>query len=157
MKIREAIKRDIPRLINLIRIADNRTKNWARKKIKEYLERNDRIILLLIDKTKIIGYVFGEEKDDDERISNKLDINQFSAIAHIAIHPDYRNKGIGSKLLKAYEKYSKRWKKKGIVLDCMKDKTPFYKKNNYRNVGYFIKKENVKKPRRQYVMVKKVK
>jgi ribosomal protein S18 acetylase RimI-like enzyme len=155
MKIREATKKDFRQLIKLIQLADGRTKAWAIKKTKKYLKKNYLLILVAVEDGKIVGYVFLDECDDDERIARKLNIKKFSSVAHIAVHPDYRHRKIGSKLLSSCEKPSREWKKNGIFLDCRSDRILFYEKNKYKNIGYFIRKENVKRPRRQYVMFRR--
>jgi len=154
VKIRKATKKDLRQLIKLIQLADGRTKAWAIKKTKKYSEAKNREILVAIVDKKIIGFVMIDKKEND-RYLLKRGLDTFVVVGHIAVHPDYRHKKIGSKLLRICETHIKKWKKRGLVLDCLKDRIPFYKNNGYVNVGYFMRATNGKKCR-QYVMIKEV-
>jgi ribosomal protein S18 acetylase RimI-like enzyme len=156
MIIRKATKKDINNLAKVIYELDRRTKSWE-DIIRKYLNKKRHIILIAFDRKNIAGYIFFDDEDKDKRLKQFVKLEEFASIALIAIIPPYRRKGIGSKLLNAVEKYAKEWKKVGIVLDCKKQAIEFYEKRNYKQIGYFIKKKNVKKPRRQYVMEKRLK
>ena len=155
MRIRKATETDHKSLIKLIQIADDRAKTWAKRKIKKYSETKNREILVAVVDKRIVGFVMIDNKEND-RYLLKRGLDTFAVVGHIAVHPDHRHKKMGSKLLEACERYGNKWKKRGLVLDCLKDRVPFYESNGYRNTGYFMrtkKRERV----RQYVMVKELK
>jgi len=56
--------------------------------------------------------------EEDENASRFLDIGDYSCVCWIAVHPDFREKHIGSKLLKKAEDYARMGNKKGLWLDC---------------------------------------
>jgi len=155
MKIRKAKKEDFERLLKLLLPIVNKPEEKIKRKISKYLLKKDKTIIVAEDKEKIIGYSFLDYWDDDPKINKFLNSKKFTSIAWIGVDSNYRKQKIGSKLLKYSEKVAKKWKQKGIVLDCRKQVLSFYEKNSYTKAGYFIKKEDVKKPRRQYVMIKK--
>lgn len=53
----------------------------------------------------------------------------------IAVHPDYRGRGIGSQLLDRFAETAKEMKRGRIALTCLEDRVPFYEKNGYVNHG----------------------
>jgi GNAT superfamily N-acetyltransferase len=74
--------------------------------------------------------------DIEEKVSDDLN-KKYLLICWIALIPEYRGKGNGSKLLKYAEKYLGNWKKKGIWTGCKNNKLLFYKKNGYVPRGTF--------------------
>lgn len=155
MKIRKATIKDLDSIIRSLKKNEERGRRLSRKWVEKYF-RKDKLILLAFEKNKIIGYSFVDKKEEDEKINRFLDTDKFAAVSIIATDKDNFHKGIGSKLLKESEKYAKKWKKKGVWLDCLKDVIPFYTKNKYKVLGHFMKIKNNKR-RRQYVLLKKLK
>ena len=80
MEIRKAIQKDAPELINLIQIADNRTLEVASKKVGKFIGSDKGFFLIAIENKKIIGYLLFMIKEDDEKASEFLDINNYSCI-----------------------------------------------------------------------------
>ena len=155
MEIRKAIQKDAPELINLIQIADNRTLEVASKKVGKFIGSDKGFFLIAIENKKIIGYLLFMIKEDDEKASEFLDINNYSCICWIAVHPDFRGKNIGSRFVKESKKYAKRYKK-GIWLDCREKEVPFYEQNGFKNIGIYPKatSSGILKP--CYVMAKRL-
>ena len=84
--------------------------------------RNNQIMFLAEENKKIIGYVAGEE------------LIEHGMILHlIAVMPEYRNKGIGKRLVTAFENECKKRKVRWIMLYAYdtKNTVQFFKKNNY--------------------------
>ncbi len=107
MKFRLATKEDKNQLKKLDSISANTDifngeKSFILNKkglIDFYL--NKKGLLVIEDKGQIIGYVLSQQ------INWMHGIKDLVWIEHICIHPNYRNKGIGKKLLKYVKKYYK--------------------------------------------------
>jgi len=148
MKIRKATIKDSKKFTELAKRADRYPAYWSKSRFPNFIKNPEQMILLIGDKGKLIGFVGLMKKYLDKRVIKKLNLEKLSYIAWIAVLPDYRNKKIGSRLLKVCEKYTGSWKKKGIWLTCKKDVVPFYEKSKYKVKGYFIKKIGNKKFRK---------
>ena len=70
-------------------------------------------------------------------LSETLNKN-YALVTWIAFIPEYRERGLGSGMLKECEKYALKWGKKGVWLGCKDNVIPFYKKNGYKQKGTFI-------------------
>jgi len=93
----------------------------------------------------------GSEKDDMEKksvhraafIGNKmvgvarLHFNGIkeAQIRYMAVHPDYRRMGIGSRLLEELEKIARKKKAEYIILNARENAVNFYLKNGYSIIG----------------------
>jgi GNAT superfamily N-acetyltransferase len=148
--IKKAQEKDINNLIELMQKAEgDRSKEWAEERAKRFvLDNKNRLIIIAEEKGKLVGYL-GLKRYEDNRARDFIDINKFAWITWIAVLLEYRNKKIGSKLLKFSEEFAKNYDKLGIVLDCREKVTPFYIKNGYKIVGEY---EHNKIPR--YVLEK---
>jgi len=117
--------------------------SYSRKYIKQLLEMENKIGIVLTIKFKIIGFVLA------------VKYGEVSVIVTLDIDPKYRRKGYGNKLIKALEKQLKREKIKIIILQVNvnnKSAISFYKKNGYEITdemeNYYPNNENA------YEMVK---
>lgn len=138
MKIREVKIGDRVNWIKLVKLADNRNEEWAKEKFNSFLaSKKMKRLLVIEEKKKLIGFVGIKGEDLEENVSENLNKN-YALINWIALIPEYRKKGFGSKILKECEKYSLKWKKKGIWLGCRDEVIPFYEKNKYKKQGTFI-------------------
>ena len=151
MKIRKATEKDRNKLINLMQKASAREKEWSMKRAESYTNRSDKLILIAEEKSKLIGYV-GIKKYEDNKARKFVNLNSFMWVTWIAVLPEFRNKNVGSKLLKASEKYVSQFNRKGIVLDCRKNLVGFYEKNSYSIKGRYLDKLKWR-----YVLVKEIK
>ncbi len=147
IKIREIAASDKKEWIKLTKLSDNRNKEWAEQKFDNYLEsKKKKRILVAEEDGKLIGFSGIKGEDLEENVSEMLNKN-YVLVTWIAFIPEYRKKGLGSKILKECEKYAVRWEKRGIWLGCKDDVIPFYEKNGYKSKGTFInekgKKENL--------------
>ncbi len=150
MKIREAIKSDKKDFINLAKKADQRPSYWSESRFIKFIKENNNIFLFVEKNDKLIGYI-GIKKTESENKFKKIRFDKLACIEWIAVLPEFRNKGIGSKLLQESEKYLKKWGKEGFWLDCRKKVLGFYKKNGYKVKGYLIKKDKNKNFRKYFL------
>jgi ribosomal protein S18 acetylase RimI-like enzyme len=156
MKIRKAKPEDKQQFIKLAKKADQRPEYWSEKRFTKLIKEKDSLFLFAEENGKLIGYV-GIKKKDYEESFKKINFEEFAGVAWIAVLPEYREKHVGSKLLKESEKYAKKWKKKGIWLDCRASVLGFYKKHNYKIKGYIMKEKENGKKSRKYFLEKKLK
>lgn len=56
-------------------------------------------------------------------------------ILTIAVAPNFRGQGVGSRLLAAFEDHARQKGRQSVALTCLADRIPFYEKNGYRNQG----------------------
>jgi len=156
MKIRIANEGDALELIKLIQLADNRTLEVASKKVKKIIKSDKEFFLIAVKNNKIAGYLLFAIVEEDENASRFLDTTKFSCICWIAVHPDFRNNNIGTKLLLESEKYAKKYRKIGVWLDCREKVVKFYEKNGFSVVGKYDKETSSGQLKPCYVMIKKV-
>ncbi|PIN88468.1 hypothetical protein COU61_04810 [Candidatus Pacearchaeota archaeon CG10_big_fil_rev_8_21_14_0_10_35_13] len=138
MKIRELIKEDRAEWIELVRKADNRDKEWADEKFSRYVgSKKMKKMFVMEDKGKLVGFMAIKGEDNEENVREELN-DDFILVCWIALLPEYRGRGIGSKLLKHAVRYLKKWDKKGIFLGCSDNRTNFYVRNGYSHEGKFL-------------------
>jgi GNAT superfamily N-acetyltransferase len=151
MKITEAKEKDIEDLIKLMINVGNRDKDWSEYRANKFVINKDKLILIAKEDNKLIGYI-GIKKYEDNPAREFVNLNNYIWVTWIAILQEYRSKGIGSILLNSVEKYVKKFKKIGILLDCREKVISFYNRNEYSIVGKYQDKGA---PR--YVMEKQLK
>ena len=153
MKIRVANQSDVEELVDAGRKADNKSEELARKRVTNFLSNNKKMILIVEVNKKIVGYVGLKKEDDDLKVAKLINLKKFAHINWIAVLPEFRGQGIGSKLLSSCNKHIKRFGKKKIWLGCRKKMISFYEKNKYVIAGSYIDKSK----REEFVMVKTIK
>lgn len=109
-------------------------------------------MIILENNDELIGFVGIKGEDIEEKVPITFN-NDYALITWIAILPNYRKDGLGSKLLEECEKYAKKWKKKGIWTGCRDKVISFYVKNGYRKSGTFINENGIE----ENLMVKELK
>jgi len=100
----------------------------SEKEIVEYLEPLSNDILIAVEDNKVIGGLLVSIKK-----SNPKHIR--ARFRHIAVAKGYRDKGIGSALLKAAEEKVAKGKVEIKVSESEADAIEFYKKNGYELEG----------------------
>lgn len=118
MKLRKATEKDSSELIQLIQLADNRTEETTSKKVRKIIRSKEGFFIVATEEKRLIGYLLFMISESDENAQRFIDTGKYSCICWIAVHPEYRDKHIGSKLLKEAEKYTSRKDKDGLWLDC---------------------------------------
>ena len=148
MVIRKAARKDELSLIELI----ERTGETREKAVKRVSSVNSdgRLILVLEENSKLIGYVRVSQQDQDQNVNSFVDLAHYACLNWIGVDPDFRKRGNGSKLVLSCDEIAKEWHKVGIWLDCRGKVIPFYTSNGYKIRGSYFDEE---KPR--YVMAKK--
>jgi GNAT superfamily N-acetyltransferase len=141
VRIRKASVRDKKRLIDAIIMADDRNEQKASSKVENFIGKKDRMFLLAVYGTKIIGYAALKKEDIDKCAERFIDTSKYFHVSWIAVLQEFRKTGIGSMLLKSAEFRAKSFGKDGIWLDCRENIVPFYQHNGYSVAGdYFDEK-----------------
>lgn len=138
MKIREITFADKDNWIKLVELSDNRDKEWAEQKFESYINSKDKKRLLVVEENgNLVGFSGIKGENLGENVSVALN-NDYALITWVALIPEYRKKGIGSKILRECDKYAVKWNKKGIWTGCRDKVIPFYEKSGFIKSGTFI-------------------
>lgn len=102
----------------------------------------DSFIVARDGQSKITGYVVGPVLNQryitDDLFENSIpnpSAGGFQSILSLAVHPDYRGKGIAAQLLGELERFCVKSKREAITLTCLDYLIPFYEANGYQNEG----------------------
>lgn len=106
------------------------TKELAFERLSETYENCEDFCLYIEDQGKVIGLIVCDTQTWHDGVH--------IFIEDVIVDPNYRNKGIGSKLLKKLEEIAK--KKNIVSIDLLSNTKSkaigFWKKNNYKPNGY---------------------
>ena len=124
LTIRNALIQDLAQI-------EKFNKLWLQEErdFKRYLNDPDTLFLISEENKKMIGFASATYFS----WNNSVWLNQ------IVAHPDYRGKGIASKLLAKTKKFAESRKARVILIECgLENKTAqlFYLKNKARICGY---------------------
>ena len=108
MLIREAHNQDIDQLIAIEELCYDHP--WPREAFEEEIERDDvGISLVAEDEGLIVGFLSGMAVVDEFRMHN------------IAVHPDFRGRGVGRGMIEAVESLCRQRDFRRILLEVRKD------------------------------------
>lgn len=102
----------------------------------------DTFIVAKNKSAKILGYIVGPAFNrrylTDELYGHAHPNNpddKYQAVLSLAVDPDFRHLGIGSRLLTQLSHVATTQKRAAITLTCLQNLVPFYERNGYHNEG----------------------
>ncbi|MFC1543059.1 ribosomal protein S18-alanine N-acetyltransferase, partial [Candidatus Neomarinimicrobiota bacterium] len=108
MLIREAHLEDIDQLILIEELCYDHP--WPRESFEEEIERNDvGVGMVAEDEGLVVGFLTGMTVLDEFHLHN------------LAVHPDFRGRGIGRKLVEALESLCRQRDLRRIILEVRED------------------------------------
>lgn len=110
------------------------------KDIEEKIKGSGIFIFVAVSDGEIVGAVRCEIQGNDRLY-----------FSHLAVLEDYRNQGIGSRLVNVIEEFGKTKKLKYVALDCLKEKRL---DEYYEKIGYKMDKIRKDKGRHEVFMSK---
>ncbi|NPE26990.1 GNAT family N-acetyltransferase [Methanococcoides sp. SA1] len=130
MKIRKATKRDVEKMVEIISINSPKyPKKLATKEIREMFSKSliKPTYLLLEDKGRILGFGGFASSWADAMIYN---------LFWITVHPDFKNKGVGKRIVESLIKEVKKIKKPKAKMVTISTEIPaFYKKFGFKKIS----------------------
>ena len=113
-----------------------------REAFKERLDHYAGQFLIAFDGDTPIGFIDGFVTDDevltDEMFADASLHNPNGAwqmIFGLNTMPEYRNRGVGGKLIEAFIDLARVEKRKGVILTCKEEKISYYAKFGFLNEG----------------------
>lgn len=149
--IRLAWKEDIENILKLIKISFPKYQKYIDYKIAPLTEEYDDVLIDILNKQVFLIY------DDNTLIAHaRLKIeNEKARISRVCIHPNYQNKGLGSKILKHIEHYASL---KGInIIGLTTLENAEYLKKFYQKNGYHTLVTNDSRGYTRAIMIKNLK
>lgn len=99
---------------------------WSRSSIEKELKNNFAIYAVAIENNKVLGY------------GGMWHVVNEGHITNIAVHKDYRRKGIGQAIIEKFVEIAEEKEMIGLTLEVRKSNTPaleLYKKNGFKLEG----------------------
>ncbi len=113
-----------------------------REAFKERLKYYAGHFLIAFDGDTPIGFIDGFVSDDeiltDEMFADASLYNPNGAwqmIFGLNTMPEYRNRGVGGRLIEAFIELAREETRKGVILTCKAEKIPYYAKFGFVNEG----------------------
>ena len=130
MEIRKAEKQELKELIPIYKDVFKKHNIFKKpdQEVQKYLEAAKGIFLVAVEYEKIVGGLLIVIELSNPR-------HKRTRFKHIAVAEGYRDKGIGSALLKAAEKLTRTGKVEIHLSENEKDALNYYKKNGYKIEG----------------------
>lgn len=142
VKIREATMRDLDDIVKIESDTFHMSQEMTRKDMIGRIKNYPDTFLVAEEDGHVVGHVFGPtfEKryiEDDLYFDNHPNQkgDAYQAILSLAVAPEYRKKGIATKLLDEMAHVAKSENRKAISLTCLPKLFSFYEKRGYQNEG----------------------
>ena len=147
VRIRKATMEDLSPLVDLYleyqaeekKLANADRSRWMIKRrgifqdIKDYISEQNRLLMILVDEDKIVGFIFGSLKRN-----KNYTIKNYGAIDELYIIPKMRGMGLSSKLKDEFIKwFTERKRGKGVVILYVMPKNKIAQKA-YKKWGFKV-------------------
>lgn len=140
--IRKATAEDLDIVTHIEATCFPPTEAAPREAFEERLKYYAGQFLIAFDGDTPIGFIDGFASDDeiltDEMFADASLHNPNGAwqmIFGLNTLPEYRNRGVGGKLIDAFIDLAREEKRKGVILTCKKEKIHYYAKFDFVNEG----------------------
>ena len=98
--------------------------------------------MIAFDGDTPIGFIDGFVSDD-EILTDEMFVDAslhnpngaWQMIFGLNTMPEYRNRGVGGRLIEAFIDLAREEKRKGVILTCKEEKIPYYAKFGFVNEG----------------------
>lgn len=142
MLIRKATTADLDVVTHIEAICFPPAEAAPREAFKERLDHYAGQFLIAFDETTPIGFIDGFVSDDevltDEMFADASLHNPNGAwqmIIGLNTLPEYRNRGVGGRLIETFIELAREENRKGLILTCKEEKIPYYAKFGFVNEG----------------------
>lgn len=117
---------------------------WSEKSIASELGNRLSVWLVALDEDKVVGYVGSQTVIDETDMMN------------IAVHPDYRNRGVATALIVELTQQLKMFGSKGLMLEVRESNSAaisLYEKHGFVQVG--CRRNYYRNPRENALILRK--
>ncbi|URZ04224.1 GNAT family N-acetyltransferase [Clostridium felsineum] len=142
IKIREVFIEDLEAVTEVELRCFPKSEAATKKSFEQRINTFSKKFFVAENEGKIVGFVNGciinETAIYDklyENASLHVPDGKYQTIFGLDVLPEYRNKGIASKLMQHMIEVSKLEGRKGVILDCKEKLIHYYEKFGYINVG----------------------
>lgn len=140
--IRKATIDDLDKVTNVEKKCFPKEQAASKESLKKRLEVIDYTFFVAESEGKILGIINGAITNENviyDELYENINLHNFNgryqSIFGLAVITEYRNKGIGAKLMNHLIELSRIADKKGLVLTCKKELVHYYEKFGYKNQG----------------------
>lgn len=142
MEIRLARKSDLKEIIKIESICFPPLEAASEKVMEKRFEAFGENFLVAVEEDKVVGFINGcttEKASLPDKLYHDVKLHnpngKYQTVFGLDVLPQYRNKGIATKLLEEFIHISKGRGKKGIVLTCKDYLVNYYEKFGFKNEG----------------------
>jgi ribosomal protein S18 acetylase RimI-like enzyme len=146
MEIRIAKERDIEKVAELMQI-NGYDREGAVRRANGINSPNKRI-LVSEENSDLLGYT--GIKKESEQFPVDFDMSLCAQILWVGVHPDFRHRSFGSRLVRTCDDIALEFERQNIALVCREAVIPFYERNGYNVAGNYVDE----KSRLRFVMHK---
>ena len=140
--MQHATSADVEALAELEKLCFPPQEAASEDQLRERVARYGNHFYLLYEGERLVSFVDGpvvEETDlKDEMFSDPTfhtEDGAWQMIFGVNTHPDYRRRGLASRLIREMVRESREQGRKGIVLTCKVEKIPFYARLGFHDEG----------------------
>ncbi|AKP66287.1 GNAT family N-acetyltransferase [Companilactobacillus ginsenosidimutans] len=133
---------DLREIMDIERAGFNKAEAGTEESYSQRIKQIPDSFLVARQYGKLVGFICGPVTNESliedwmyEDVPQNPKNGGHQMILTIAVSPESRGQGIGSKLLDEFEKKTKLAGRVSIALTCLQDRIPFYEKNGFVNRG----------------------
>lgn len=142
IKITNVTMADLPAVLTIERAGFSPAEAGTPVAFRDRITKISDTFLVARDGNQVVGFIVGPVTQDkfvtDEmyrRTPKNLPTGGHQLVLSIAVAPEYRRQGVGSRLLSALEKLARNQRRSTISLDSLAENFPFYLVNGFKKAG----------------------